>query len=556
LSDKGRHKAEALADYAVACMEFKDKFTLSEKSVKYFLSAIKNDPDGEIPLKILTTYWNRKSEKEELLKQLLPIAEEHPEAVNLNLAVVKFLISTKQNEKAISLLKRSLSEVGLSGAGKVSGEARAGIILKLVQLYAEKKDWDSGEELLDQVLDTDGLKKLLTVRLAATLFYAACADQGPDGFFAGWSKRRYRRKLEENLNVLEKLCAGESIKAMSIFPVLEVYQRYSMNERAENFILSQLLLNPSDTQLFILLAKVFEDNKKYADAFRAWKLIVNSPRYARLKKIWKTVAMQLNISSDLYFQLGYAALNCGNWNEAVKAFDWGLLNNPEDANTLFQLGFAYLKLGKFKKAIYKFEKVSDVAQSGYFIAYCYRQLGEYQKSFDAMKRAEILALKEKDKSFLNKDFYMEYIYIADRAGKYEESEKAALKLLKESPDDPTLNNFLGYQWADRNKNLDRAEEMIQKALDSDDSNEAFLDSMAWVLYRKKEYQRAREYIEEALSAAGPILPDAVIRDHAGDIYSALGKKKQAVKQWRLALETYSDEIDTAKLEEKISSNKR
>jgi tetratricopeptide (TPR) repeat protein len=173
-----------------------------------------------------------------------------------------------------------------------------------------------------------------------------------------------------------------------------------------------------------------------------------------------------------------------------------------------------------------------------------------------MKRAEILALKEKDKSFLNKDFYMEYIYIADRAGKYEESEKAALKLLKESPDDPTLNNFLGYQWADRNKNLDRAEEMIQKALDSDDSNEAFLDSMAWVLYRKKEYQRAREYIEEALSAAGPILPDAVIRDHAGDIYSALGKKKQAVKQWRLALETYSDEIDTAKLEEKISSNNR
>ena len=33
-----------------------------------------------------------------------------------------------------------------------------------------------------------------------------------------------------------------------------------MNERAENLILSQLLLDPKDPQAFILLGKVFEDN--------------------------------------------------------------------------------------------------------------------------------------------------------------------------------------------------------------------------------------------------------------------------------------------------------
>jgi len=552
ITEKGKHKAEALANYALACMEFKDTFILSEKSKGYFLSALRNDPEGATPLRILTTYWSQESKKGELIKELLPIAEEHPEAVELNLTVAKSLTKMKEEDRAIALLNRSLAKIGIEDRESISGESRARIVLKLVLLYAGKKDWDSGEELLDRVLEVDDLKDLMIMRLAATLFYSACADQGPDGFFAGWSKRRYRRKLEANLKILEELCSRNSIEASSLFPLLDVYKRYSMNDRAENLLLSQLLLNPNDAQMFILLAKVFEDNKNYADAFRVWKVIINSPRYTRLKKVWKAVAMKMKISSDIYFQLGYTALNCGNWNEAVKAFDWELLNNPTNSNAIFQLGFAYLKLGKLKKAIYKFEKVNNVAQSEYFIAYCYRQLGEYEKAFDAMNASEALALKEKDDSFLNKDFYMEYIYTADRAKKHLKAEKIALKLLKDSPDDPSLNNFLGYSWAEQNTKLDRAEKMIQKALDSDSSNAAFLDSMAWVLYRKRDYATALKYIEDALEASGPILPDAVIRDHAGDIYFALGKREAALRQWRLALETYSEDADDDKIREKIA----
>jgi len=553
ISMNGERKAKALADYAIACMEFKNQFTLSDKSIEYFLSAVRNDPEAATPLRILTTYWKRKFGEDELIKKLLPIAEGHPDAVNLNITVVKSLLATKQRDKAISLLESSLSDIGLENKKSVSPESKARVIFRLVQMYSEKRDWEKGEELLDQVVEVTDLKNLITTRLAATLFYAACADQGPDGFFAGWSKRRYRKKLDENLGILESLCSKESINAISLLPLLDVYQRYSMNERAEDLLLSQLLLNPNDTLMFIILAKVFDDNKNYANAFRVWKKIINSPRYAHIKKVWKTVSKQINASSDLYFQLGYAALKCDNWDEAVKAFDWGLLNNPENSNALFQLGFAYLKMGKYKKAIYKFEKVDKLPQANYFIAYCYRQLGEYEKSLNAMDIAESLTLKSKDHSLLNKDFYMEYIYTADKAKKYDKAEAVALKLLKESPDDPGLNNLLGYLWADQNKHLIKAERMIKKALDSDDSNEAFLDSMAWVLYRKKAYKRALDYIEEALDASGPLLPDAVIRDHAGDIYYALGKKKQALKQWQLALETYSDDLDTDKTSQKIAN---
>ena len=68
-----------------------------------------------------------------------------------------------------------------------------------------------------------------------------------------------------------------------------------------------------------------------------------------------------------------------------------------------------------------------------------------------------------------------------QSGRTEESEKILLELL----DDPTINdrlaatvnNDLGYTWADQGKNLDRAEVLIRKALDAQPGQAAYLDSL-------------------------------------------------------------------------------
>ena len=556
LSAKGKGKARALADYAVACIEFQGKFTFSKKTSEKFLSAVKNDPEAEAPLRILATYWQGTGKVDELIKKLLPVAQKNPGAIKLNILVARALISKKQNDKALSLLENILQQVGIDKKNGVDPELRAKLIMAVLKLYAEKKQWSKGEDLLDDALVIDDLKNLITTRLAASVFYSKCADQGPDGFFAGWSKRRYRRKLEENLTTLEDLCSRVNFEAMTLFPILDIYKRYSMNKRAEKLVLSQLLLQPDDAQTFILLAKVFDENKNYSNAFRVWKMIVDSPQYENIKRIWKQISKHLDGSPDIYYQLGYAALKCGRWDEAVNAFDWGLLKHPEDPKGLFQLGFAYLKMGKFKKAIYKFEKVADMPDATYFIAYCYRQLGDFSNALSAMDSAIEQAEKLKDTKFLGYDFYMEYLYIADKAGRFDKVEKTAVELLKKYPDDPSVNNFLGYLWADHNKKLKSAEKMIKKALDSDSCNDAYLDSMAWVLYRKKDYKRALYYIEKALKNSKSPLPDAVIRDHAGDIYYALGQKKMALKQWQLAIETYSDDLDLDAVKKKIDKLKK
>ena len=57
------------------------------------------------------------------------------------------------------------------------------------------------------------------------------------------------------------------------------------------------------------------------------------------------------------------------------------------------------------------------------------------------------------------------------------------KVLAVMPDNPATLNYLGYMLTDRNMRLTEALGMIQKAVDSEPNNGAYLDSLGWVYYR-------------------------------------------------------------------------
>lgn len=137
-----------------------------------------------------------------------------------------------------------------------------------------------------------------------------------------------------------------------------------------------------------------------------------------------------------------------------------------------------------------------------------------------------------------------------------ETEKAEQQLemiLKFDPDNPTVNNDLGYMWADRNKNLPAAEAMIRKAIDLDrrqrqlgrpgaednGDNAAFLDSLGWVLFRRGQVRAALVELERAVKADGG--QDPVIYDHLGDVYFCLERNEEARTAWEKALHLYQHE---------------
>ncbi|WP_337177822.1 tetratricopeptide repeat protein [Paludisphaera sp.] len=127
-------------------------------------------------------------------------------------------------------------------------------------------------------------------------------------------------------------------------------------------------------------------------------------------------------------------------------------------------------------------------------------------------------------------------------GDYAKGEAELEAALERYPDDPGINNDLGYLYADQGKNLEKAEAMIRKALKDDPDNYAYLDSLGWVLFKQGKLKEAVEPLEKAVELhrlaekAGGASPDATLPDHLGDVYLQLQDVEKARSSWREAEE--------------------
>jgi tetratricopeptide (TPR) repeat protein len=145
------------------------------------------------------------------------------------------------------------------------------------------------------------------------------------------------------------------------------------------------------------------------------------------------------------------------------------------------------------------------------------------------------------------------VYTAARL--YPQAEKALARLIEDHPEDATAYNDLGYIWADRSKNLNKAEEYIRKAIEldrkqkktgavvgteEDRDNAAYVDSLGWVLFRRGQLEAARKALEKASALPGGD-DDPVVFDHLGDVYFRLDQPERARAAWRRAQILYEVE---------------
>ena len=120
----------------------------------------------------------------------------------------------------------------------------------------------------------------------------------------------------------------------------------------------------------------------------------------------------------------------------------------------------------------------------------------------------------------------------EKPGDLAGAEAAVRDVLRREPDNPTALNVLGYLWADHNRNLGQAVELIARALAQDPDNGAFLDSLGWAYYRLGRLGDAQVQLERAARLTGG---DPVVLEHLGDVYNDLALKDLAREQYRQCL---------------------
>ncbi|MBR2365012.1 MAG: hypothetical protein IKA79_07410 [Lentisphaeria bacterium] len=516
-----------------------------------------------------------KEKKKNFAEKFEKIAGKHPEAFSLVSAAADIFSELGSKETSAVLLQKSVSllltekdaEKKAEYLKKEKKEYALYIFRCFARLLTEKKEYGKAAAFLQETFEKDLFcsDPVLRQYLMLNNFYLLenADDQKANKLFF-WqptnrekAEKAFAESVEEYKNILKKM--HRETKSINLplhniaFQILSRSKRYK--ELPLSILLSELLAGKENPRLALLfLADHFAIHQNEANSARIWKRLLELPGFP--------------VNSTPFLIHALKSSRSGNFTEAVKAQEKAYICEPHDPRIALTLARMYMQAEKKEKAYKILESFFPDPEALHLAAGFRMHDNETGKALQLYLRLdELMARKvfpppgEKDKKVpltkngeLLSTFITRQLQIAlcaEKLSRYDLLEKHLKKILAADPGNSTALNFFGYSLAQRNKNLPFAEQLLLLALEKEPSNYAFLDSLAWIKYRKKEYKEAKKHILKAIENAGQDV-DMVIYDHAGDIFYASGEILKAIKYWDLALNTYSNEVNIDQLLEKLA----
>lgn len=240
--------------------------------------------------------------------------------------------------------------------------------------------------------------------------------------------------------------------------------------------------------------------------------------------------------------------------EAIAA----LKKYPNDRLTKIVMANVLTDLRKFKEAEALLQTAFDGKtdrETWISIAQIHEKAKDFTSMAVAIDKAEKLSdtVEEKEATYFMRGAMYE------RMKKFDLAEAEFRKVLQLNPQSASALNYLGYMLADRNVRLQEALDMIQKAVELEPNNSAYLDSLGWVYFRLNRFDEAEGQLLRSLQRGSR---DPTVYDHLGDVQLAQGKFKEAISQWERAVVEWqsnapseTDEAEISKIQKKLENAK-
>ncbi|WP_430814358.1 tetratricopeptide repeat protein [Carboxylicivirga sp. RSCT41] len=213
----------------------------------------------------------------------------------------------------------------------------------------------------------------------------------------------------------------------------------------------------------------------------------------------------------------------------------------EEKNELIWQDYLLLMIdGQDFNKIYGNSKIAlnHFPDNAFFYLLAGSSAGQLNEHKEAIRLLELGLSKVKDNKAMEAQFYAnigDIAYSDNNPDKAFESYEKSLKI--DELNIVVLNNY-SYYLTLEGKDLDKAERMSSKCVELEPGNSTYLDTYAWVLFKRERYFEAKYIIERAIDNGGD--NSAVIVEHYGDILYKNGDIDGAVLQWEKALEMGSD----------------
>ncbi|MCL2308852.1 MAG: tetratricopeptide repeat protein [Proteobacteria bacterium] len=149
-----------------------------------------------------------------------------------------------------------------------------------------------------------------------------------------------------------------------------------------------------------------------------------------------------------------------------------------------------------------------------------RNAGDTEKAFKELEKG-VEAFPE------SVDLLMELGLVEEKRGNLKSAEKYLRAALKLKPNEPYVQNALGYTLVDHQLNVEEGAALIEKAHQAMPDDGAILDSMGWARYRQGKIEEAARYLQQAWEKQ----PDPEVAAHWGEALWQLGRREEARRAW-------------------------
>ncbi len=325
----------------------------------------------------------------------------------------------------------------------------------------------------------------------------------------------------------------------------DIYSMFSLNDQAKQFYDSACILDPSSGLAYYSRAQFYHtlgDSAAFnREVFQALeqknlnvetKLVIlrsyiqemfnDSTNFPQIGQLFDVLIDQHPHEHDIHDLYSRYLIVTKDYSKAAEQTERALDLDPADSEGWEMLTSLYLQVDRLDDARQAIKRslryYPDNSRQYLVLGSIYDQEGQRDKAAAEYRHA--LSLTDStDVSQLSR------IYGAMGDNLYD-------------PDNTLALNNCAYYLACEGRDLDRALEMIEKAVGAEPENATSMDTYAWVLFKRKDYAKAREIIDRTLSLTDERSEE--ILEHAGDIYFMDGDPDGALRFWKEALELAPD----------------
>jgi Flp pilus assembly protein TadD len=396
-------------------------------------------------------------------------------------------------------------------------------------------------------------------------------------------------KFSDALVVYEKLADLMPDDSDVYLRIAQIYRELRQLDKAEENLVKARQYAPGSLEVMYNEAMLYQSQGRNEDAIR-----VLSDAVAGIKGQSAVLPSRRRSLAILYQQLGQLYRDTQNYQAAIYTYgELAHLGDEEDRRARMLIMDTYRAAKDLpkallagKEAVAKYPTDPAIRSSNALL------LGENGQTEEAVKALRT----ELTKTEADRDIYLNIAQVYERGRRYKEAEQAAhtaealpgqprdnemvwfllgaiyerqrffdkaedefKKVLQVNPKNAPVLNYYGYMLGDRGMRLDEAEALVQRALDEDPYNGAYLDSLGWVYFKENKLVEAEATLHKAVEREGH---DATIHSHLGDIYAKTGRQDLAAMEWEKSLAEWKRSLPAdvendkvAELEKKVSQSK-